>query len=98
VVHSNAEGERGLCSRCWLIQLKPDNRLALKPHTTIHMVMDNYGTHKHPHVRECFVRHPKFVPHFTPTSSSWLNRSSGSSPRSSNGAFATVAPTPDPVS
>jgi transposase len=39
----------------------------------IHVAMDNYGTHKHPLVRAWFVRHPEFVPHFTPTSSSWLN-------------------------
>jgi transposase len=42
--------------------------------TAVHVVMDNYGTHKHPRVREWFVRHPEFVPHFTPTSSSWLNQ------------------------
>lgn len=42
--------------------------------TTIHVVMDNYGTHKHPQVREWFARHPAFAPHFTPTSSSWLNQ------------------------
>ncbi len=42
--------------------------------TAIHVVMDNYGTHKHPAVREWFVRHPEFVPHFTPTSGSWLNQ------------------------
>jgi len=42
--------------------------------TAIHVVMDNYGTHKHPKVREWFVRHPEFVPHFTPTSGSWLNQ------------------------
>jgi transposase len=42
--------------------------------TTVHVVMDNYGTHKHPRVRDWFVRHPEFVPHFTPTSSSWLNQ------------------------
>ncbi len=36
--------------------------------------MDNYGTHKHPRVRDGFVRHPEFVPHFTPTSGSWLNQ------------------------
>jgi transposase len=41
---------------------------------TIHVVMDNYGTHKHPRVRDWFVRHTEFVPHFTPTSSSWLNQ------------------------
>ena len=42
--------------------------------TTVRVVMDNYGTHKHPRVREWFVRHPEFVPHFTPTSGSWLNQ------------------------
>lgn len=40
---------------------------------TLHMVMDNYGTHKHPKVQSWFKRHPRFVPHFVPTSSSWLN-------------------------
>lgn len=44
------------------------------PGVTVHVVMDNYGTHKHPRVREWFVRHPEFVPHFTPTSGSWLNQ------------------------
>jgi transposase len=43
-------------------------------HSAVHVVMDNYGTHKHPRVQEWFVRHPAFVPHFTPTSSSWLNQ------------------------
>ena len=42
--------------------------------TAIHVVMDNYGTHRHPLVRAWFVRHPDFVPHFTPTSASWLNQ------------------------
>jgi len=51
-----------------------DSTLARKPQTTVHVVMDNYGTHKHPRVRDWFVRHPEFVPHFTPTSSSWLNQ------------------------
>ena len=44
------------------------------PGTAIHVVMDNYGTHKHPQVRAWFVRHPEFIAHFTPTSSSWLNQ------------------------
>jgi len=35
--------------------------------------MDNYGTHKHPKVQSWLQRHPRFVPHFIPTSSSWLN-------------------------
>ena len=41
--------------------------------TQLHLVMDNYGTHKHPRVRAWLRRHPRFVPHFVPTSSSWLN-------------------------
>lgn len=39
----------------------------------IHLVMDNYGTHKTPSVRAWFARHPRFPLHFTPTSGSWLN-------------------------
>ena len=39
----------------------------------LHLVIDNYGTHKHPKVRGWLQRHPRFVPHFIPTSSSWLN-------------------------
>jgi transposase len=50
-----------------------DRTLARPPQTTVHVIMDNYGTHKHPRVREWFVRHAEFVPHFTPTSGSWLN-------------------------
>lgn len=39
----------------------------------LHLVMDNYGTHKHPTVQGWLTRHPRFVTHFIPTSSSWLN-------------------------
>ena len=39
----------------------------------LHLVMDNYGTHKHPNVQTWLKRHPRFVCHFVPTSSSWLN-------------------------
>jgi transposase len=39
----------------------------------LHLIMDNYGTHKHPRVQRWLKRHPRFVPHFIPTSSSWLN-------------------------
>jgi transposase len=39
----------------------------------LHLVLDNYGTHKHPKVRTWLKRHPRFIPHFVPTSSSWLN-------------------------
>jgi len=39
----------------------------------LHLVMDNYGTHKHPRVQNWLQRHPRFITHFIPTSSSWLN-------------------------
>jgi transposase len=41
--------------------------------TEVHIVMDNYGTHKIAKVRNWFVRHPRYRVHFTPTSASWLN-------------------------
>ena len=40
----------------------------------IHMVLDNYGTHKHPEVKEWLGKHPRYHLHFTPTSASWLNQ------------------------
>jgi transposase len=40
----------------------------------LHLVLDNYGTHKHPRVQSWLARHPRFVLHFIPTSSSWLNQ------------------------
>lgn len=39
----------------------------------LHLVLDNYATHKTPKVKEWLIRHPRFHLHFTPTSSSWLN-------------------------
>ena len=39
----------------------------------LHLIVDNYGTHKHPRVVSWLRRHPRFHLHFTPTSSSWLN-------------------------
>ena len=39
----------------------------------LHLVLDNYGTHKTPQVQAWLKRHRRFVPHFIPTSSSWLN-------------------------
>ena len=39
----------------------------------LHLIVDNYGTHKHPRVQSWLKRHPRFHLHFTPTSSSWLN-------------------------
>lgn len=39
----------------------------------LHLVLDNYGTHKTPQVQRWLARHPRFKVHFIPTSSSWLN-------------------------
>src|SRR5690349_19220009 len=40
----------------------------------IHLVLDNYGTHKHPEVKKWLADRPHYHVHFTPTSSSWLNQ------------------------
>jgi transposase len=39
----------------------------------VHLILDNYATHKTPEIRRWLVRHARFHLHFTPTSSSWLN-------------------------
>ncbi len=43
------------------------------PELDLHLIVDNYGTHKHPRVKFWIRRHPRFHLHFIPTSSSWLN-------------------------
>jgi hypothetical protein len=43
----------------------------------IHVILDNYGPHKHPKTRAWLSRHPRFVFHYTPTSASWLNAVEG---------------------
>jgi transposase len=43
----------------------------------IHLILDNYATHKHPTVKAWLEKHPRFHLHFTPTSSSWLNMVEG---------------------
>jgi transposase len=44
------------------------------PGLEIHLVMDNYATHKTPKVAAWFKKHPRYHLHFTPTSASWLNQ------------------------
>jgi transposase len=44
------------------------------PAYDVHLVLDNYGTHKHPRVRGWLARHPRYHLHFTPTGASWLNQ------------------------
>lgn len=44
------------------------------PELDLHLIVDNYGTHKHGKVRAWLTRHPRFHLHFTPTYSSWINQ------------------------
>ena len=56
----------------WLKFLKTIDREVPKD-LQIHLILDNYATHKHEDVRTWLDKHPRFHLHFTPTSSSWLN-------------------------
>lgn len=56
----------------WLKFLKKIDR-ETPPDKALHLIVDNYRTHKHPKVQRWLKRHPRFHMHFTPTSSSWLN-------------------------
>ena len=56
----------------WLKFLKKIDRETPKD-KTLHLIVDNYATHKHPVVQEWLAKHPRFQMHFTPTSASWLN-------------------------
>lgn len=56
----------------WLTFLKTIDRQVPKD-LAIHLILDNYATHKHEDVRKWLAKHPRFHLHFTPTSSSWLN-------------------------
>lgn len=47
--------------------------MAFSVELTLHLIIDNYCTHKHATVATWLKRHPRFVVHFVPTSSSWLN-------------------------
>jgi transposase len=56
----------------FLTFLRRIDRAVLKPRD-IHLVLDNYATHKTPEVKAWLDKHPRFKLHFTPTSASWLN-------------------------
>ena len=47
---------------------------SLDPTLAVHIILDNYGTHKHPEVKNWFAAHSRYHVHFTPTGSSWLNQ------------------------
>jgi transposase len=66
------------------------------PALDIHLILDNYGTHKHPRVVAWLERHPRFRFRFTPTSASWLNAIEGffsilTRRRLKRGAFRSIA-------
>jgi transposase len=46
---------------------------AVPPDVDVHLILDNYATHKHPAARRWLAKRPRFKLHFTPTSASWLN-------------------------
>ncbi len=56
----------------WLRFLKRIDRQTPKG-LDLHLIVDNYATHKHPAVRTWLAKHPRFHLHFTPTSASWMN-------------------------
>ncbi|MBV8036353.1 MAG: IS630 family transposase [Pelomonas sp.] len=56
----------------WLKFLRKIDRETPKD-KTLHLVADNYATHKHPAVQQWLAEHPRFNMHFTPASASWLN-------------------------
>lgn len=68
----------------------------------VHVVVDNYATHKHPKVLEWLSRHPRFIFHFTPTAASWLNAVEGifailTKRRLSRGVFRSVQDLKDAI-
>lgn len=56
----------------WLTFLRQIDRETPKD-KALHLICDNYATHKHPKVQAWLAKHPRFTVHFTPTSASWLN-------------------------
>ena len=56
----------------WLKFLRKIDRETQKD-KALHLIADNYATHKHPAVQSWLAKHPRFTMHFTPTSASWLN-------------------------
>jgi len=56
----------------WLTFLRQINRETSQD-KSLHLICDNYATHKHPKVKQWLDKHPRIHVHFTPTSASWLN-------------------------
>ncbi|WP_370694663.1 IS630 family transposase [Pseudomonas sp. FP603] len=64
--------ERQHRHQAWLEFLKKINRETPK-HLQLHLIVDNYATHKHPKVKAWLEKHKRFHMHFTATSSAWMN-------------------------
>lgn len=56
----------------WLAFLKKINKETPK-HLQLHLIVDNYATHKHAKMKAWLAKHPRFHVHFTPPSNSWMN-------------------------
>ncbi len=63
-------------------------------HLDVHLVLDNASSHKTPTVRRWLAQHPRFVLHFTPTSSSWINLVERWSPSSPPSCYAVALTAP----
>ena len=70
VIASTHRGHRAVEFKKFLAKIDQN----VPEHLDIHVVCDNYGTHKHPTVTPWLGRHPRFHMHFTPTYSSWINQ------------------------
>ncbi|MEV1025637.1 IS630 family transposase [Streptomyces sp. NPDC050264] len=70
VITSLHRRHRAAESKRFLIRI--DNEVP--GHLQVHLICDNYGTHKTPAIRTWLARHPRFHLHFTPTGSSWINQ------------------------
>jgi transposase len=69
VIHALRQRHRALEFRKFLVQIDQQ----VPAHLDVHLVLDNASTHKTPAIQKWLATHPRFIVHFTPTSSSWLN-------------------------
>ena len=70
VIHSLHRRHRAAEFKKFLVKIDK----AVPADLTVHLVCDNYATHKTPEIQTWLARHPRFRLHFTPTGSSWINQ------------------------
>jgi transposase len=56
-----------------MAEVPDENRRDGPKGVELHLILDNYATHKHPKVKARLAKRPRFQLHFTPTSASWMN-------------------------